>query len=113
MRSAALALGCLFSVCLTLPAQTADNVLLVVNRADPLSRHIGDYYISKRSIPLKNVCKLDIFEESEEIPWDKYVEEVERPIAKCLTKAHLEEQVLYIVTTRGVPLKVTGGGSGA
>jgi uncharacterized protein (TIGR03790 family) len=37
-----------------------ENVLLVVNRADKLSRRIADYYIPKRGIPLKNVCKLDI-----------------------------------------------------
>src|SRR5581483_12012949 len=38
-------------------AQTGANVLVVVNGADRLSRHIGDYYVSKRSIPLKNICK--------------------------------------------------------
>ena len=41
-------------------AQDGENVLLVVNRASTLSRHIADYYIPKRGIPLKNVCKLDI-----------------------------------------------------
>ncbi len=91
-------------------AQDGQNVLLVVNRADKLSRHIGDYYISKRGVPLANVCKLDILEEDEEISWDTYVEDVERPIARCLAKDGLRDQVLYIVTTMGVPLKVKGEG---
>ncbi len=93
-------------------AQSGDSVLLVINRADNLSRRIADYYIPKRGIPLKNVCKLDILSDDEEISWDTFVEQVERPIARCLTKAGLREQVLYIVTTMGVPLKVTGKGEG-
>jgi uncharacterized protein (TIGR03790 family) len=111
MRRYTVALGLLAGYS-TLLAQSGENVLLVVNRADPLSRRIADYYIHKRGIPLKNVCKLDILEEDEEISWDQYVEEVERPIGRCLTKADLREQVLYIVTTMGVPLKVRGPGTG-
>ncbi|MGC9946751.1 MAG: TIGR03790 family protein [Bryobacteraceae bacterium] len=111
MRRSIMALGLLAGYS-ALRAQDGQNVLLVVNRADKLSRRIADYYIPKRGIPLKNVCKLDILEEDEEIAWDKYEEEVERPIARCLTKAGLREQVLYIVTTMGVPLKVSGPGDG-
>ena len=108
MSRAALALSAVILSCAPLAAQSGDNVLLVVNRADKLSRHIADYYVSKRSIPLKNVCKLDILEEDEEIQWEAYQDEIEKPIARCLQKNHLQEQVLYIVTTKGVPLKVSG-----
>ena len=112
MRPFILGLCCALVSCSTLLSQGGENVLLVVNRDDKLSRRIADYYVSKRSIPLKNVCKLNILEEDEAISWDDYVEEVERPVARCLAKAHLQEQVLYIVTTMGVPLKVSGGGDG-
>jgi len=95
-----------------LHAQGGESVLLVVNRANNLSRHIADYYIPKRGIPLKNVCKLNIPADHEEISWADYVDQVERPIARCLAKAGLREQVLYIVTTMGVPLKVAGNGQG-
>ncbi len=98
--------------CSALCAQDGQNVLLVVNHADNLSRRIADYYIPKRGIPFKNVCELDILSEKEEIDWDTYAEQVERPIAHCLSKAGLREQVLYIVTTMGVPLKVSGPGEG-
>jgi uncharacterized protein (TIGR03790 family) len=37
---------------------------------------------------------------------------VEDPIAACLTNGRLTESVLYIVTTLGVPLKITGAGRG-
>jgi uncharacterized protein (TIGR03790 family) len=93
-----------------LHAQNGENVLLVVNRASNLSRRIADYYVSRRGIPLNNVCKLDIRPEAEEISWDAYVSQVERPVARCLANARLQERILYIVTTMGVPLKVTGPG---
>ncbi len=93
-------------------AQSGESVLLVVNGADTLSRHIADYYTSKRGIPLKNICGLNIPAASEEIDWTTYVEQVEQPVARCLAKTGLREQVLYIVTTMGVPLKIKGGGEG-
>lgn len=113
MRRSTRALGwLLLTGCWLLFGQGGETVLVVVNGADNLSRRIADYYIPKRGIPLKNVCKLDIPAAMEEIPWDIYLEKVERPIARCLADANLREQVLYIVTTQGVPLKVSGGGQG-
>jgi len=93
-----------------LPAQTGENVLLIVNRNDPLSRQVGDYYASKRSVPASNICTLSTTSE-EEISFDIYEKQIEVPVGACLTKANLQEKVLYLVTTSGVPLKVTGPGS--
>ena len=92
-------------------AQDGSNVLLVLNQSDSLSRRIGDYYVHARSIPLKNVCRLNVTSE-ETIPADIYDRQVEQPIAKCLQERHLVEQILYLVTTMGVPLRVSGAGSG-
>ena len=102
----------LFIASLPAFAQDGSTVLLVVNRGSNLSRRIADYYISRRGIPLANVCKLDIRPEVEEISWENYVAQVERPIAHCLAKSRLQEQILYIVTTAGVPLKVPGNHPG-
>jgi uncharacterized protein (TIGR03790 family) len=101
----------LFLLAFSLFGQTGQNVLLVVNRADALSRQIADYYRPRRSVPVSNVCVIDTTSQ-EEIAWKVYEEQIERPIGECLKKAGLVEQVLYIVTTMGVPLKVDGGGSG-
>jgi len=90
-------------------AQSGENVLVVVNRRDAGSREIGDYYRPRRSVPVKNLCYLDTTSD-EEIPWGTYVREVERPIARCLADGGLEEKILYIVLTKGVPLKVDGSG---
>jgi uncharacterized protein (TIGR03790 family) len=94
-----------------LPAQTAANVLLVVNETDSLSRRIGDYYIHKRGIPLKNVCRLDV-SSAETISWETYQTRIEAPVGAYLRRYRLADQVLYIVTTMGVPLKISGEGSG-
>jgi uncharacterized protein (TIGR03790 family) len=103
--------GLLLLAAAALNAQTGDNILLVVNKNDAVSRQIGDYYRPRRSVPVANVCYLSATTE-EEINWKTYQEQVERPIAGCLTKAGLVDKVLYIVTTSGVPLKVDGPGSG-
>jgi uncharacterized protein (TIGR03790 family) len=94
-----------------LHAQNGENILLIVNRNDALSRQIGDYYRPRRSIPVQNVCYLATTSD-EEIKWDVYEQQIERPVGDCLKKAGLQEIVLYLVTTMGLPLKVDGSGKG-
>jgi uncharacterized protein (TIGR03790 family) len=101
----------LLAVVSSLHAQTGQNVLLVVNKKSPVSRQIADYYRPRRSVPVPNVCYLDTTPD-EEISWQIYQEQIERPVGDCLKKAGLQEKVLYIVTTLGVPLKVDGPGAG-
>jgi uncharacterized protein (TIGR03790 family) len=100
----------LWLVGLSLHAQTGENVLLVVNRNVALSRQIADYYRPRRSVPVRNVCSIDTTGD-EEIQWNAYEVQIERPIGDCLKKAGLVDKVLYIVTTMGVPLKVDGQGA--
>lgn len=92
-------------------AQTGENVLLVVNQNDAVSREIGEYYRVRRRVPVKNVCSIAATRD-EEISWRVYQQQIEEPIGDCLKKAGLVEKVLYIVTTLGVPVKVDGPGSG-
>ena len=94
----------------SLAAQSAENVLLVVNQDDAASREIADYYRARRSIPPKNVCTIAT-PANEEIQWAVYQQQIEKPIGDCLKKNGLTEKVLYIVTTLGVPLKIDGNGT--
>jgi uncharacterized protein (TIGR03790 family) len=100
----------LWLVGLSVHAQTGENVLLVVNGNVALSRQIADYYRPRRSVPVKNVCTIETTGD-EEIQWNVYEAQIERPIGDCLKKAGLVDKVLYIVTTMGVPLKVDGPGA--
>jgi len=47
---------------------------------------------------------------TEEIARGQYDREIAGPIGACLMRNQLTEQVLYMVTTGGVPLKVSGSG---
>jgi len=90
---------------------TPENVMLVVNQSSNVSRHIGEYYLHRRQIPLPNLCRIETAE-SEEVSRAVYEAEIERPVARCLQSNQLAERILYIVTTLGVPLKIKGAGAG-
>src|SRR5512134_3026337 len=87
-----------------LQAQNGASTVVVVNASDAASREIGAYYRVRRSIPAKNVCEIRATS-AEEIDWETYLRDVERPLAACLEKNGLRESTLYIATTLGAPLK--------
>src|SRR6185503_5102472 len=91
--------------------QTPESVLVVVNQSSNVSRRIGEYYVQKRQVPLINLCRIKTTTD-EEIPRTVYEDEAERPIARYLRSRRLEEKILYIATTLGVPLKIKGAGDG-
>ena len=88
-------------------SQKPDNVLVVINQQSPLSRSIGEYYAEQRHVPLANVCRLNV-QPDEDIPRDRFDDKIARPIAAFLRAHKLQEQILYIVTTSGVPLRIPG-----
>jgi uncharacterized protein (TIGR03790 family) len=96
-----------FGYSIAAQAQTADQVLVVVNRKSLASREIGQYYMRKRGVPAINLCMIDTTAD-ELISREIYIKEVESPIGKFLENNHLREKILYIATTFGVPLKITG-----
>jgi len=91
-------------------AQTPANTLVVVNDSSLVSRRIAEYYVGKRSIPLANVCHLKVSGD-EGISREVYDKAIEAPVAAYLTAHGLREQILYIVTTLGLPLRVDGTGT--
>src|SRR5579863_1345463 len=91
------------------PAQTAAEVLVVVNRRSETSRRIGEYYSRKREIPPGNLCVIDTAPD-ETIERPVYDKEIETPVGQCLKKQGLQEKILYIVLTSGVPLRINGSG---
>jgi uncharacterized protein (TIGR03790 family) len=102
-----LKLAVLLAAAQILFGQKPDNVLVVINQQSPLSRSIGEYYAERRHVPLTNVCRLSV-QPDEDIPRDEFDDKIARPIAAFLRLHKLQEQILYIVTTSGVPLRVRG-----
>jgi uncharacterized protein (TIGR03790 family) len=90
-------------------ATTPDRVLVVINDLSPLSRKIGEYYVSRRRVPSKNICHLHTAP-LEEIERPIYERDIAVPVGDCLRKKGLIEDVYYIVLTADVPLKIMGSG---
>ena len=89
------------------PPSPPASVLVVVNDAAPLSRNIADYYVLRRGIPQKNVCHIRTSPE-ESIQRSAYSDQIAKPVAACLQSRQLVEQILYVVTTGGIPLRIAG-----
>jgi uncharacterized protein (TIGR03790 family) len=104
-----LRLALCFGAAALLFGETTDSVLVVVNQASPISRQIGEYYVARRHIPMGNVCRLNA-KLDEEISRNDFDKQIGAPIADFLRSRHLEEKILYIVTTSGVPLRIQGNG---
>jgi uncharacterized protein (TIGR03790 family) len=90
-------------------AQTSDNVLLVVNSNSPQSIQIADRYATVRHVPERNIVRIKTTVE-EMISRTDYGSTIEAPIATWLSRQRLQDQILYIVVTKGVPLRVDGSG---
>jgi uncharacterized protein (TIGR03790 family) len=94
-------------------AQTADNVLLVINDASPASGQIGEYYARKRAVAPDHIVHLTINAKTpaaETIARVDYTTTIEAPIAAALARGSLQDKVLYLVLTKGIPLRIVGSG---
>ena len=88
-------------------AQSGENVLLIVNSTSPASQQIGDRYTRARAIPGDNILRLAM-DASEEVSRQTYERQIERPIAAWLNRSAAHDRILYIVLTKGTPLRIAG-----
>ncbi|HEY3382182.1 MAG TPA: TIGR03790 family protein [Vicinamibacterales bacterium] len=103
--------GAVAIVLLLLPwlaaAQTADNVLLVVNESSPDSVRVGEYYAGRRHVPQSQVCRIRT-DAADEVERGIFETQIETPLAKWLQRNSAVDRILYIVLTKGVPLRIKG-----
>jgi uncharacterized protein (TIGR03790 family) len=88
-------------------AQTADNLLLVINDSSPDSVKIGEYYAGKRGVAADHIVRVKS-EVTEVIARPEYEAQIESPIMDRLSRNALQDRILYIVLTKGVPLRIAG-----
>jgi len=88
-------------------AQTAENVAVVINDASAESKQIGEYYIKAREIPAANVIRLKTTTD-ESIQPAAFLATIQAPIANALIRNNSIDRILYIVLTKGIPLRVLG-----
>ena len=88
-------------------AQSAENVAVVINDNSPDSQRIGEHYARTRSLPASNVLRIRVSTD-ETVERGVYVSSIEAPIAPFIRNAGLHDRVLYLVLTKGVPLRIAG-----
>ena len=91
-------------------AQSSENVLLVINELSPDSIRVGEHYAAVRAVPSTQVVRIKA-PVSEAITRAEYAAAIEGPIGAWLSRHLLQDRVLFIVLTKGIPLRVDGTGS--
>ncbi len=90
-----------------LRAQGVENVLVLVNENSADSVAIARHYAEKRNLPESNICRLKTVE-TETISREVFNRDIFIPAAQHLKSKSLQDRILFIVTTRGLPLIVEG-----
>jgi len=86
-----------------------DNVLLLFNERSSVSIETAMYYKKIRGLDNKNVFKINTYPQ-EEISRNIFEKEIKEPLKRYLLNNEMQDQIFYIVTTKGVPLKIAGSG---
>ena len=85
-----------------------DDVLLVVNDNSPVSSHIAQVYQLSRD-DLTHVCHLATSTE-ETIDASTFIKEIVNPVRAYIVENNLQDVINYVVTTKGVPLRINVSG---
>ena len=88
-------------------AQSGANVLIVVNEASAVSVRVGEYYAARRGVPTSQVLRIKV-QEADEVSRRDYERAIEGPVAQWLAREQAQDRILYIVLTKGVPLRIQG-----
>jgi uncharacterized protein (TIGR03790 family) len=110
------------------PTGDSDRVLVLANEAVPpepgtgrkgASVHVAEYYAARRGIPPANIIRLTIplaccasdprAWDSWNISWEVFERHIRTPLRRFLEAKQLTDRILYLVSTYGVPLRVSGG----
>jgi len=99
------------AICLAVPrlgiGQTAENVAVIVNTNSAESQRIADHYARVRGLPESNVIRIQASTD-DAIERDAYVKTIEQPIGLAIRRAGLQDRLLYLVLTKGIPLRIVG-----
>ena len=88
-------------------AQTATykDVLVIINTNSTISDSIGTYFAAARNVPSQNIARITV-PTTEEIDSAQF-EDLRSQVENILITRNLKDSINYIVTTKGVPLKVS------
>lgn len=83
-----------------------DDTILVVNKNSQDSKNIGNYFRMRRNISDSKIVYIDTID-GEEISLENFNSQIRNPIKNFLISKNLTNKINYIITTKGVPLKIT------
>lgn len=86
-------------------ARGEDRTLVIENLQSPISQAIAGYYLSLR--PMARLLTLDVAPQ-ETVNRATYDNDIRIPVEDYLTAGGLVDEIWFIVTTKGVPLRVSG-----
>jgi len=86
-----------------------DDVGVIINTNDTNSVAIGEYFASERGVPARNIIRIDA-PPQETITGGQF-DTVRAEIEAYLISTGLVDSLNYLVTTKGVPLRVNYGGT--
>ncbi len=84
-----------------------DDVLVVVNDNSPISVEIAGYFVRARHIPKNHIVHIAAPAE-ETISFQAFSDSIRVPIEEFLTSTGVLDEINYVVTTKGVPLRISG-----
>jgi uncharacterized protein (TIGR03790 family) len=87
--------------------QSSANVLVVINEFSAASIEVGSYYAERRGIPSENVVRIRT-SVAETIERADFERQIESPLGTWLTRNVAQDRILYIVLTKGIPLRISG-----
>ena len=88
-------------------AQSSANVLVVVNEASADSIAIANHYARARNLPAGQILRLKVAT-GDDIDRTSFDQDVHAPIATWLQQHAAQDRILYIVLTKGIPLRIRG-----
>ncbi|RLF69603.1 MAG: hypothetical protein DRN57_00260 [Thermoplasmata archaeon] len=86
---------------------TYEDTALIVNDNSEISREIGTYFAMRRGLPVENIINITA-PTTEIIDFDQF-DDMMAQIKENLSERGLTDRINYLVTTKGVPLKITSG----
>jgi uncharacterized protein (TIGR03790 family) len=103
------AVACLALLAGDARAQTGANVLVVANEGSLPSVDIAEYYLKQRNIPADQLLKIKT-STADQVTRAEYEFTIQAPITSWLSQNAAQDRILYIVLTKGVPLRIAGTG---
>lgn len=86
------------------------NVLIVVNKRDPVSLAVANHYRLRRQIPGRNFVFVDYTGNTKECSWEQFKKEVYDPTLATIARENIENQISVWLTMPGLPYRVGKNG---